>query len=135
MAAAVADFRPRQAAPAKLKKEDGVPRLELEESPDILAEVALLAPDAVKVGFAAETEDLERHARSKLVRKACDFVVANDVSRPDIAFDQDVNEVTVFRRDGDPVLLSRRPKSRLAADLLDLFTPVLDQRDPIRSAR
>jgi phosphopantothenoylcysteine decarboxylase/phosphopantothenate--cysteine ligase len=136
MAAAVADFRPRQAAASKLKKEDGVPRLELEESPDILAEVALLAPRAVRVGFAAETEELERHARDKLVRKACDFLVANDVSRPDIAFGQEANEVTVFRRDGDPVFLSRRPKHRLAADLLDLFSAALSRREqPLPSAR
>ncbi len=129
MAAAVADFRPRQAAAAKLKKEDGVPRLELAENPDILAEAALLAPRAVRVGFAAETEELERRARDKLVRKACDFLVANDVSRSDIAFGQEANEVTVFRRDGDPVFLSRRPKRRLAADLLDLFSAALARRE------
>ncbi len=136
MAAAVADFRPRRAAAGKLRKAEGVPRLELEESPDILAEAALLAPRAVRVGFAAETEDLAARAREKLVRKACDFVVANDVSRSDIAFGQEANEVTVFRRQGDPVFFSRRPKDLLAADLLDLFTPALAQRErSVPSAR
>lgn len=138
MTAAVADFRPRQAAPAKLRKEDGVPRLELAENPDILAEAALLAPRAVRVGFAAETDELERRAGEKLVRKACDFLVANDVSRADIGFGQEANEVTVFRRDGDPVVYSRRAKQRLAADLLDLFAAALAGRahpaDPVPAA-
>jgi phosphopantothenoylcysteine decarboxylase / phosphopantothenate---cysteine ligase len=125
MAAAVADYAPVRPAAAKLKKEHGVPRLELAATPDILAELPRWAPGAVNVGFAAETGDLEAAARAKLARKGCDFLVANDVSRADIAFGQDANEVTVFRRDGEPVFLSRRPKSRLAADLLDLFTPAL----------
>lgn len=125
MAAAVADFRPRHAAPGKLKKERGLPTVELEENPDILAGLRSLAPRAVLVGFAAETEDLERHARAKLERKGADFLVANDVSRRDIAFESADNEVTVFRRQGEPVFLSRRPKGELAASLFDLFTATL----------
>ncbi len=122
MAAAVADYRPRTAAADKIKKEDGPPPpLELEENPDILAGLRELAPGAVLVGFAAETRDLERNGRAKLERKRADFLVANDVSRSDIAFDSDANEVTVFRREGEPVFFSRRPKAELAASLLDLF--------------
>ena len=129
MAAAVADYAPVRPAAAKLKKEQGVPRLELAATPDILAELPRWAPGAVTAGFAAETGDLEAAARAKLARKGCDFLVANDVSRADIAFGQEANEVTVFRRDGEPVFLSRRPKTRLAADLLDLFTPALASRE------
>ena len=121
MAAAVADFRPRQAADRKIKKEQGLPAIELEENPDILAGLRAVAPAAVLVGFAAETDDLERNARAKLERKGADFLVANDVSRPDIAFGSAENEVTVYRREGEPVFLSRRPKSELAASLFDLF--------------
>jgi phosphopantothenoylcysteine decarboxylase / phosphopantothenate---cysteine ligase len=88
-----------------------------------------VAPRAVRVGFAAETGDLERHGRRKLERKGADFLVANDVSRSDIAFGADANEVVVFRREGPPVLLPRRPKSEIAGALLDLFTPALLGRE------
>ncbi|HYN22203.1 MAG TPA: bifunctional phosphopantothenoylcysteine decarboxylase/phosphopantothenate--cysteine ligase CoaBC [Thermoanaerobaculia bacterium] len=136
MSAAVADFRPRQPASSKIKKKDGLPPpLELEENPDILAGLAGIAQDAVIVGFAAETEDLERNARGKLERKRVDFLVANDVSRPDIAFDSEANEVTVFRREGEPLFLSRRPKAELAASLLDLFTGMLTLREQAPAAR
>jgi len=129
MAAAVADFRPRHPAAEKIKKERGLPAVELELNPDILAGLRAAAPRAVTVGFAAETADLERHARAKLERKGVDFLIANDVSRRDIAFDSPDNEVTVFRRDGEPVFLSRRPKSELAAALLDLFAVKLSARE------
>jgi phosphopantothenoylcysteine decarboxylase/phosphopantothenate--cysteine ligase len=79
----------------------------------------------VLVGFAAETSDLAENARGKLQRKRTDFLVANDVSRHDIAFGSEANEVTVFRREGEPVFFARRPKAALAADLLDLFTAAL----------
>lgn len=125
MAAAVADFRPRTLAPEKIKKEAGIPTLELEETPDILAGLRALAPGAVAVGFAAETRDVEANARAKLARKGVDFLVANDVSRTDIAFGSDANEVTVYRKEGEPLFYSRRPKGELAADLLDLFAAAL----------
>jgi phosphopantothenoylcysteine decarboxylase/phosphopantothenate--cysteine ligase len=126
MTAAVADYRPRNVAGAKIKKENGPPPpVELEENPDILAGLRDVAPRAVIVGFAAETHELERNARAKLERKRADFLVANDVSRKDIAFDSLANEVTVFRREGEPVFLSRRPKQELAASLLDLFAGML----------
>jgi phosphopantothenoylcysteine decarboxylase/phosphopantothenate--cysteine ligase len=129
MTAAVADFRPVRPAPAKIKKERGLPHIELELNPDILGGLRAAAPRAVTVGFAAETEELERNARSKLERKGVDFLVANDVSRKDIAFDSLANEVTVFRRDGDPVFFPRRPKSELAGVLLDLFAVTLSERE------
>jgi phosphopantothenoylcysteine decarboxylase/phosphopantothenate--cysteine ligase len=125
MAAAVADFRPRHEAAEKIKKEGGVPTLDLEPTPDILSELRAIAPRAVAVGFAAETRDLAANARAKLARKGVDFLVANDVSRHDIAFGSEANEVTVFRPAGEPLFLSRRPKGELAADLLDLFSSAL----------
>lgn len=136
MTAAVSDFRPRHLAPTKIKKEDGLPApLELEENPDILAGLRDVAPAAVIVGFAAETRDLERNARRKLERKRVDFLVANDVSRKDIAFDSNANEVTVFRRDGEPLFLSRRPKEELSASLLDLFAGMLSGSEHTPAAR
>jgi phosphopantothenoylcysteine decarboxylase / phosphopantothenate---cysteine ligase len=89
----------------------------------------------VLVGFAAETDALEKNARAKLAKKGADFLVANDVSRPDIAFESEANEVTVFRREGDPVFLSRRPKSELAASLFDLFAAKLSVREHESAAR
>jgi phosphopantothenoylcysteine decarboxylase/phosphopantothenate--cysteine ligase len=132
MTAAVSDFRPARPARSKIKKEQGVPgvpNIELELNPDILAGLRGMAPRAVTVGFAAETEDLERRAQAKLERKSVDFLVANDVSRKDIAFDSLANEVTVFRRDGEPVFLPRRPKAELAGALLDLFAVRLASRE------
>jgi phosphopantothenoylcysteine decarboxylase/phosphopantothenate--cysteine ligase len=131
LAAAVADFRPRQVAPEKIKRSRVPPGglvVELEENPDILAGLRAKAPGAVLVGFAAETADLEANARAKLAAKDADFLVANDVSRRDIAFGSDANEVTVFRRRGEPLFLARRPKAALAAALLDLFAEALPER-------
>jgi phosphopantothenoylcysteine decarboxylase/phosphopantothenate--cysteine ligase len=127
MTAAVSDFKPRRAAARKLKRgEIGSSfALELEPNPDLLAGLPAIAPRAVLVGFAAETHDVERNAAAKLAAKGCDFVVANDVSRPDIGFGSDANEVTVHARGGAAVMLARRSKATLAADLLDLFTPAI----------
>ncbi|HEX4499350.1 MAG TPA: bifunctional phosphopantothenoylcysteine decarboxylase/phosphopantothenate--cysteine ligase CoaBC [Thermoanaerobaculia bacterium] len=129
MAAAVADYRPRHPADRKIKKEQGLAAIELEENPDILAGLRAVAPEALLVGFAAETHDLERNARAKLERKGADLLIANDVSRSDIAFGSGDNEVTVYRREGEPVFLSRRPKGELAASLFDLFAATLSSRE------
>ena len=134
MAAAVADYRPSRPADRKIKKEQGLPSIELEENPDILAGLRAVAPGAVLVGFAAETNDLERNARAKLERKRADFLVANDVSRSDIAFGSGDNEVTVYRREGDPVFLARRPKGELAASLFDLFAATLSSSEHLSAA-
>jgi phosphopantothenoylcysteine decarboxylase/phosphopantothenate--cysteine ligase len=128
MAAAVADYRPAQAAARKIKKEEGLRQIALAENPDLLAGLAERAPAAVRVGFAAETDDVEANATAKLARKRVDFLVANDVSRSDIGFASEHNEVVVYRRDGPPVRLDRAPKSVIARGLLDLFTPSLRQK-------
>lgn len=85
--AAVADWRPEEAAGLKMKKgQDGPPAIRLVENPDILATLAAQGPARPKlvVGFAAETNDVEAHARAKLARKGCDFIVANDVTQPGV---------------------------------------------------
>ena len=94
----------------------------------LLSSATSTAPSAIRVGFAAETDDLATNAQKKLVGKNCDFLVANDVSRADIGFDALDNEVVVYRRSGGPESLSHRPKTRLAGDLLDLFEPALRER-------
>ena len=130
MTAAVADFRPRVPAMAKLKKSAGVPEIELEPNPDVLAGLADRAPQAIRVGFAAETGDLETEGPRKLETKQAHFVVANDVSRDDIGFAADDNEVVVFARAGDPTRLPRQSKALIAQKLLNLFSEALNRREP-----
>lgn len=131
MTAAVSDFRPRVAASRKLRKREMENHLQLalEHNPDILRELREVAPDAIRVGFAAETEDLEEGALLKLEEKDLDFLVANDVSRADIGFDSDANEVTVYRRGGKPVFFPRRSKDVLAVKLIELFAATLVARE------
>jgi phosphopantothenoylcysteine decarboxylase/phosphopantothenate--cysteine ligase len=125
MAAAVADFRPATAARQKIKKGEGIPELRLVRNPDILAELPAIAPGALRVGFAAETAGVAEEARRKLEQKDAHLLVANDVSRQDIGFAADENEVHVFRRGGEPVFLARRPKAEIARALVNLFVAEL----------
>ncbi len=128
LTAAVADFRPGERSRQKVKKQDlegaaGEKRLTLElvENPDILAGLHEVAPHALRVGFAAETEKLEEYAQAKVARKNVDLIVANDVSDPLIGFGSVHNAVRVFDRDGEVAAFDRRPKNVLAGDLFDLF--------------
>lgn len=129
MTAAVADFRPHPVAVGKLKKRTGVPELRLEPTADILTQLAALAPRALRVGFAAETEDLEAEAQRKLIDKNADFIVANDVSRSDVGFESDENEVLVFSKRAGSVRIGRRSKRQIAAALFDLLAEALRERD------
>ncbi|RMH87139.1 MAG: bifunctional phosphopantothenoylcysteine decarboxylase/phosphopantothenate--cysteine ligase CoaBC [Actinomyces sp.] len=120
MAAAVADFRPVAPAAGKLKKTDGVPRVELEPTVDILAALgAAKRPGQILVGFAAETDELVAHAREKLARKKLDWIVANDVSKPSVGFEHDTNEVVLLGADGtrhDVALTDKREIARAVFD-------------------
>lgn len=99
MAAAVADFRPRDEADAKLRRSDGPPVIELTPTPDVLAGVVERAPETFVVGFAAETGSLER-AVSKARDKGVDLLVANDVLADGSGFSTDTNQVTIVYPDG-----------------------------------
>ncbi|GMG86169.1 bifunctional phosphopantothenoylcysteine decarboxylase/phosphopantothenate--cysteine ligase CoaBC [Biformimicrobium ophioploci] len=122
-AAAVADFRPDQAAEHKIKKEAGVDNasIALVKNPDIIAGISARKDRRpYTVGFAAETRDVARYAQDKLQRKNLDMIVANDVGRADIGFDSDSNQVLVIDRQQTrelPLAL----KSELAGQLLDLI--------------
>ena len=94
MCAAVADWRPKLASAAKLKKADMRPVLELEPNPDILKTVRPLKATRLYVGFAAETGDPLAEALRKLAAKGLDLIVANDVTQPDAGFAVDTNRVT-----------------------------------------
>ena len=120
MAAAVADFRPASAEPGKLAREGGGLELRLDETEDVLARVAAGRGEGqILVGFAAEhgPEAIER-ARAKLERKAVDAIVFNDVSRPEIGFDSDQNEVTIVERSGEHQV-AMAPKRQVAEAILD----------------
>jgi phosphopantothenoylcysteine decarboxylase/phosphopantothenate--cysteine ligase len=93
--------------------------LELVPTPDILAEICRDKGKRLVVGFAAESDDLVEKARSKLERKGCDLLVANDISREASGFDSDTNTVIFVRPGGEVEELPPLPKSRVAAELLD----------------
>jgi phosphopantothenoylcysteine decarboxylase/phosphopantothenate--cysteine ligase len=130
-AAAVADYRARQAAPAKIKGKRDL-TLDLTPNPDILAEVAARHTGAFVVGFAAETDDVVAHARRKLEAKDIDLLVVNDVSRQGIGFDADDNEVLLLDRWGGQETLPRMPKTQVADAIL---TRVLALRARARAAQ
>jgi len=105
MAAAVADFRPVTVASSKLRKSAGVPRVELEPTTDILAELGRKRRDGqVLVGFAAETDDVTGRAAGKLRSKGADLVVANDVGAEGVGFSHETNAVTIVTKDGETIV-------------------------------
>jgi phosphopantothenoylcysteine decarboxylase / phosphopantothenate---cysteine ligase len=121
LAAAVADYAPAQAHEQKLKREksDSL-TLELVRNPDILAEVVRRKASRTVVGFAAETDHLLENARGKLARKGCDLIVANDVSRSDIGFDVDRNEVVIVGPGPEELReIPAGPKSEIAERILE----------------
>ena len=125
MAAAVADFRPRRPAERKIKKESGVPTIELEPTPDILAALgAAKRPGQVLVGFAAETDDLLANAERKLVAKRVDMVVANDVSAPGVGFAHDTNAVVLLRPGRAPVTIEKQDKRDIARAVVDAIVDI-----------
>jgi phosphopantothenoylcysteine decarboxylase/phosphopantothenate--cysteine ligase len=117
-AAAVADYRVLHPAEQKIKGKRDL-TLELTPNPDILAEVAARTLGAFIVGFAAETHDVVANARAKLQAKGIDLLVANDVSRHDIGFDAEDNEVLLIDRWGGGRALPRMPKGAVADAILD----------------
>jgi phosphopantothenoylcysteine decarboxylase / phosphopantothenate---cysteine ligase len=119
MAAAVSDYRPAAASTQKLKRGESSFTLQLEPTPDILAELGRDRGSRVLVGFAAETERIAENARGKLARKGADMIVANDVTQEGAGFDGDTNIVTLFLRDGREVPLPKLSKFDVANRILD----------------
>jgi phosphopantothenoylcysteine decarboxylase / phosphopantothenate---cysteine ligase len=119
MAAAVVDYRAVAPQTKKMKRVNGRLNLELESTPDILADVARSKGDRLIVGFAAETEKLAEHARAKLESKQADLIVANDVTAEGAGFDHDTNVITLYFRDGGEKPFARMPKIDAAHRILD----------------
>jgi phosphopantothenoylcysteine decarboxylase/phosphopantothenate--cysteine ligase len=125
MAAAVADFRPKQAASDKLKKDDGTPELGLEPTPDILQELGRRPDRPFLVGFAAETGDVVGHGREKLHRKGADLVVANEVGRAGTGFGAETNRAAILSSAGGDDELREWTKTELAAAIVDRVAAAL----------
>jgi phosphopantothenoylcysteine decarboxylase/phosphopantothenate--cysteine ligase len=121
----VADYH--RANPPKQKEKKTAARLslELDPTPDILAELGKKKGDRLLIGFAAETDHLVAEARRKLETKNCDMVVANLVSRGGTGFDSDENEVTLVTRGGEAITVERAPKRVIARRIFD---PVIKLR-------
>ncbi len=127
--AAVADYRPVSVAEEKIKKTADHMQLELTRNPDILGSAReQFGFRGILVGFAAETNDLEFHARGKLLRKGCDLLVANDVSRSDIGFGSEKNEVTLFFSDGDRLHLACASKQEIAEEVIREIEKLIEDR-------
>jgi phosphopantothenoylcysteine decarboxylase/phosphopantothenate--cysteine ligase len=127
MAAAVADYQPKSRARQKIKKEatGASLTLELVRTPDILSEVK---GDFIKVGFAAESENLIANAREKLKRKQVDLFVANDITAPGSGFGADTNKVTLISKDGKEESLPLISKREVADKILDKVVGLLKRR-------
>ena len=124
MAAAVADYRPAEAAPQKIKKKESTLTLHLTKTTDILATVK---GPFIKVGFAAESQDLLGNARAKLESKGLDLIVANDITATDSGFGADTNRVVILDRRGAEEL-PLLPKYEVAQRILDRVAALLAQR-------
>jgi phosphopantothenoylcysteine decarboxylase/phosphopantothenate--cysteine ligase len=128
MAAAVCDFRPRTMAASKIQKGAFAGALELEPTPDILAELGRRKQAQVLIGFAAETDAVEQHAREKLARKRLDLIVANEAS----AFEADTNRVALIAGDGSVERLAEMPKRELAGAIVERAVRLVRAGRPTR---
>ena len=117
MCAAVSDFKPANAERQKMPKRKAPFALELIPTRDVLKSLPR-SRNFFVVGFAAETNDVEEHARAKLATKNCDMMVANDVSDPTIGMESDENAVTIFSRNGEIEKISRASKKIIARTLV-----------------
>ena len=132
--AAVADYRTEEAAPQKIKKTQDAMTLSLVKNPDILATISLAHSELFVVGFAAETQDVERYARGKLLSKDLDLIACNDVSRADIGFASDDNAMEVFfstHYEHDSIILDKASKDKIAEQLTTIIGEAIWQRHSV----
>ena len=115
--AAVADYKAASIASEKIKSGDDKMTISLEKNPDIVSSVASTFEDLFVIGFAAESNDVETYAKGKLEQKHLDAIVANDISRADIGFNSDDNELSWIDTDST-IVFSKRSKAQLARDLV-----------------
>jgi phosphopantothenoylcysteine decarboxylase/phosphopantothenate--cysteine ligase len=132
MAAAIADFRPKAAAPSKMKKRDGIPQVTLEATEDVLEAVAgqksKKKRPRVTVGFAAESQNLLANASEKLKSKKLDMIAANDISASDAGFGVETNRVTLLFADGKREELPLMSKTEVAETIIERIVNLLDPK-------
>jgi phosphopantothenoylcysteine decarboxylase/phosphopantothenate--cysteine ligase len=128
MCAAVSDYKPTTIATQKMEKPRGEFSLSLIPTRDILGSLPREHRAYVVVGFAAQTHELAANAERKLLRKNCDMIVANDVSRSDSGMESDNNEVTIFSRDAEARTISRAPKIIVAREILKIVFEMRQKR-------
>ena len=121
MCAAVADFKPANYSPHKIKKHRGLDKISLVPARDILASLAKTKNNFIVAGFAAETESLRENALKKLREKKCDLIIGNDASRMDAGTESDFNELTLFYKSGLIGRMPRAKKTVLAKKLVAIF--------------
>ncbi len=130
MAAAVADFHPKQASTQKLKKRDGIPIIKLVATQDILGVIS--APDSTHpkpklvIGFAAESRNILDNAAEKLKTKSLDLIAVNDITEPDAGFGVDTNRVTLLHKDGSSEILPLLSKVEVSEIILDRVAKMLE---------
>ena len=117
-AAAVADYRPKNSAEHKIKKQPGALMLELERNPDILADLGQKKGNRILIGFAAETNNVLEYAAEKAKRKNLDFIVANDLTQPGAGFGVDTNIISLVFPDGRIMSLPQMDKEEVAREIL-----------------
>jgi phosphopantothenoylcysteine synthetase/decarboxylase len=140
MCAAVADYKPASVSPAKIKKRSENVSLELIPTRDILDSLGHWHDRRfLVVGFAAETNDVEKNAARKLHEKNCDLMVANDVSSAESGMESDKNEVTILFQNGERQKISRASKKFIARELVKIFqnsaTKTFDKKNVMISER
>lgn len=118
MAAAVSDYRVENCAENKIKKQGGVLELKLVENPDILKSICK-TPNKIICGFCAESENLLENAKVKIQKKGCDFLIANDISRKDIGFNTDENEVYIIDKSLNIKHIEKDTKENIAQRILE----------------
>ena len=120
-AAAVSDYKPKVYSSSKIKKSENVLNLEFVRDNDILKELGLHKKNQILVGFAAESNDLLKNAKEKLLKKNLDYIIANDITKTDSGFGTEENKVIILSKDNDPIALDIMSKKQVARELFNLI--------------
>jgi phosphopantothenoylcysteine decarboxylase/phosphopantothenate--cysteine ligase len=128
MAAAVCDFKFSKKNSGKIKKDSMPSDIQLIRTNDILKKIGKNKGSKILVGFAAESNDVERNAKRKLDQKNLDMIVANDVSEKEIGFESDVNDVTIIHRGGKIVRTGKKSKLEISQYILDEVEVIIERK-------
>ncbi|MBU3153856.1 bifunctional phosphopantothenoylcysteine decarboxylase/phosphopantothenate--cysteine ligase CoaBC [Clostridium estertheticum] len=120
-AAAVSDYKPKVYSSFKIKKSEDILNLEFVRDNDILKELGLHKKKQILVGFAAESNDLLKNAKEKLLKKNLDYIIANDITKTDSGFGTEENKVIILSKDNDPIALDIMSKKQVARELFNLI--------------